>query len=284
MNEPLGRRGIHAMSKQIVQFCTERDLPELFRCFADWYPFNPRLRERDYFDWQFKHAPRRLAAAEYDFLILRDDDGIVGCLGFTGFEFAGDGRNDVGGWTHNWYAANQREGGLTLLGRFMELADNRFIIRFNENTAKVLSMLRVPMTAAIPRWWAAIDPAAVAALFEFDRHDSAILARSAEALPEIDDSAGVDPVHRFDPSEEFFLSHLGYDIGHARRTGRYLNWRYFAIPRHRYHAIRCEDEYAVFRLEPVSGTDVSVIRILEWTFGAKSSSRALSWMLRETEK
>jgi len=263
------------MSGQGVEFCREQDLPELFERFADWYRFNPRMRERDYFDWQFKHAPHRLADSEYDFLILREGGAIKGCLGFTGFEFEHEGRTATGGWTHNWYAQDRRDGGLALLLRFMELVDNRFIIRFNDNTARVFSLLKVPMVAALPRWWAAIDAEACLDLFKFGKQDARVILQSAGDLP-TSGGGGEQEIAQFDPSDDFSISHYGRDIARAKRTGHYLNWRYFDIPRHNYRAIRSAGQFAIFRVEPVMGSSVSVIRILEWTFDAALTPRALA--------
>jgi len=271
------------MSKQTVEFCTARDLPELFSRFADWYRFNPRMRERDYFDWQFKSAPKRLADAEYDFLILRESGEIRGCLGFTGFEFELGDRLATGGWTHNWYAHDQRDGGLALLLRFMELVDNRFSIRFNENTARVFSLLKVPMVPALPRWWAAIDADACTTLFQFDQRDTAEVRRSSGMLHKLV-SEPCEAIVRFDPASDFSLAHYGSRIGYAKRTGHYLNWRYFDIPRHNYRGIKIADQFAVFRVEPVMDSDFSVIRILEWTFDVTRAPSAVASIVGMTEK
>jgi hypothetical protein len=267
------------MSTQRVDFCQASDLPELFERFAEWYRFNPRMRERDYFDWQFKHAPTRLAEGEFDFLVLRENDEIVGCLGFTGFEFRSDGAINIGGWTHNWYAPDRRDGGLTLMFRFMELVDNRFIFRFNENTARVFSLLRVPMIAAVPRWWAATNADHAADLFQLEAGDRAIVSRSATSMKQIDGKRQIHSVDRFDQNEEFALMHLAEGLNGARRTGKYLNWRYLDIPRHRYHAIRGERGMGIYRVETIMDHDVSVIRIVEWTFDDDECGAALASVL-----
>jgi hypothetical protein len=262
------------MASQTIEFCREVDLPELFACFADWCRFNPRLQERDYFDWQFKYTPTRISSDEYDFLILRDGGRIRGCLGFTGFELNLHGR--IGGWTQNWYADGQRDGGLAVLLRFMELVDNRFIIRFNDNTARVLSLLRVPMIPLLPRWWAALDAPACLSFFQFDGRDGDVVVRSAAAMKELGETSDAREISRFDDADHFSLAHFGSDICHAMRSGRYLNWRYFDIPRHTYRAVRSADQFTIFRIEPVKGASVSVIRILEWTFDANQSRGALA--------
>jgi hypothetical protein len=268
------------MSTQRVALCQTSDLPELFECFAEWYRFNPRMGERDYFDWQFKHAPTRLADGEFDFLVLRENEEIVGCLGFTGFEFRSGGAIKIGGWTHNWYAPDRRDGGLALMFRFMELVDNRFIFRFNENTARVFSLLRVPMIHAVLRWWAVTDADHAADLFQLEASDRAIVARSVAGMKRIDGTARIRSVDRFDPDEEFTLTHLAEDLNGARRTGKYLNWRYLDIPRHRYHAIRGERGMGIYRVETIMNHDVSAIRIVEWTFDDDECGAALASVLQ----
>jgi len=270
------------MAAMVVEPCTTQALPELFEKFADWYRFNPRLRERNFFDWQFKNAPTRLSDDEYDFLILRNDQGaITGCLGFAGFEFKCDGRLQTGAWTHNWYAQEQREGGLALLLRFFEIVDNRFMLRFNRNAARVFALLKIPMRAAVPRWWAVTDVNIATDLFRPDAEQRAAFARSADAMAQAEAAGDVTAVTRFNPADEFTLAHLGDGIRLPRRTGGYLNWRYFDIPRHRYRAIRSEQGFAVYRVEAVMGTDHNVLRILEWTFGKESDS-ALALIRSET--
>jgi hypothetical protein len=268
------------MSGQGVEFCQQQDLPELFACFAHWYRFNPRMQECDYFDWQFKHAPHRLADSEYDFLVLREGGSIKGCLGFTGFEFEHAGQTAIGGWTHNWYAQDQRDGGLALLLRFMELVDNRFIIRFNDNTAQVFSLLRVPMMPALPRWWAAIDAQACVGLFGFDEQDVPVITQSERTIRKLEHDSDVRAIMRFDPSESFYFSYDGVDIAGAKRSGRYLNWRYFDAPKHSYRAVTKAGQFAIFRIEPVMDSPASVIRILEWTFDSKDAASVLAWIMK----
>jgi hypothetical protein len=271
------------VASNLVEYCQRADLPELFAQFADWYKFNPRMREPDFFDWQFRNPPTRLSDCEYDFFILRNDRGrIIGCLGAVGFEFRVGDRIDIGGWTHNWYAQGHGDGGLALLGRFMELVDNRFLIRLNEMSGRILQLLRVPSLAAIPRWWATIDADRVTELFGVnDEADRAVLTRSAALFRRNQASDVVAHVARLDPDEEFLFGHLDGITGHARRSGRYLNWRYVDIPKHNYRMLRTEQGVGVYRIETVMGTDADVLRILEWTFDAKETGAALATIMRE---
>jgi len=271
------------VAKHSVETCRESDLPELFSQFADWYRFNPRMQEPEYFAWQFRDPPTRLTDAEYDFLVLRNEAGrIAGCLGMVGFEFRHRGRIATGGWTHNWHSEGQGEGGLTLLGRFMELVDNRIFVRLNEISGRVLQLLRIPMCPAIPRWWAAIDPHRVAELAGMkDAADRAILACSAERFRANAAAPRAQLVARLAPDEEFRLEHFDGLEGHVRRTGRYLNWRYLDIPKHDYRIVRSERAFGVYRIETVMGADVGIIRLLEWTFPAEETGGALATVMAE---
>jgi hypothetical protein len=271
------------MVKHLVEFCVERDLPELFELFAEWYKFNPRMREREFFDWQFRDTPNKFGEGEYDFLILRDQsERIVGCLGFVGFEFRLGNRIDIGGWTHNWHADRQGEGGLVLLGRFMEMVPNRFLLRLNDKSASIARMLRIPILPTLPRFWAAIDADRVAELFALsDSADRAILQRSSECFWRNMAAPAAKRVSRLDSEDEFLFEHLGGVSNYVRRSGRYLNWRYIDIPKHAYRIVRTDKSVGVYRIETVMGAEASVIRILEWTFGPEEAAGALTTVMAE---
>jgi hypothetical protein len=266
--------------KHVVEPCRSSDLPELFELFGQWYKFNPRMREREFFDWQFRDTPQRLSDAEYDFLVLRADDGrIVGCLGFVGFEFWHGGQIKVGGWTHNWYAEGQAGGGLDLLMRFMALVDHRFLVRLSDKSQEVSKLLKIPLLPAIPRWWAAIDALQVAKLFGLnDPSDQAIAIRSADLFRRNDAPVAARRVGRLDPEVEFCLDG-GRKTSGVRRTGRYLNWRYVDIPKHDYRVIRTDRGLGVYRVETVMGTEATVIRLLEWTFDTEETAGALATVM-----
>jgi hypothetical protein len=267
--------------RSTVEFCRGDDLPELFAKFATWYAFNPRMREPDYFAWQFRDCPVRLGAGEYDFLVLRNAAGAVsGCLGFAGFEFLSDGLLRTGGWTHNWYVAGQPDGGLALLFRFMELVDHRFLIRLSGDSAAVTNLLRIPLLPAISRWWAVVDARRAIDLFKVeDTGDRAILQASATALSASLRAPAFAFVDRFDKHCEFAFADWPTVSAYARRTASYLNWRYIDIPQHKYRVIRSEQAFAVYRIEQVMGTDASVLRLLEWNFGPAEAAAALSTIL-----
>jgi hypothetical protein len=242
------------------------------------------MQERAFFDWQFRDTPNRLAEGEYDFLVLRNDQTrIVGCLGFVGFEFRIEDRIEIGGWTHNWYAPELGDGGLALLGAFMKFVPNRFLLRLNDNSGQVVKLLRIPFLPTIPRLWAVLDEDRASDLFGMsDNADRLVLHRSAKCFRRNAAAPIARRVLRLEPEQEFLLGHLGKTTGYARRTGRYLNWRYVEIPKHDYRIIRTDQAVGVYRVEKIMGTDVSVIRMLEWTFGATETAGAITTVLAET--
>ena len=54
---------------KIIRPCEEKDIHPLFEIFKTVYQFNPRLREQDYFDWQYKNTPFS-DGKDYTFWIL----------------------------------------------------------------------------------------------------------------------------------------------------------------------------------------------------------------------
>lgn len=276
------------MTTATVDFVQEADLPELFALFAQWYPGNPRFQEKDYFDWQYRDAPIRVSDSAYDCLVLRQDDGrITGCLGVSGCAFQVDDQPLIGAFAQNWYAKNQRGGGLMLFNRFLELTDHRFLIRMAAASIGIASAYRMPVLPALPRFWAVLDAAALAdAPFGVNgAADRAVLARSAAALAEARTATARFPIAtRLDPDHEFGLAGREWQVaGHIRRTGRYLNWRYLDIPRHNYALIHSDTGFAAYLVEPVMHTEVSVIRLLDWTFSADETAAALASILIQTE-
>jgi hypothetical protein len=269
------------MARPAIEFCSAADLPELFSLFKTWYAFNPRMQEADYFAWQFRDCPVRLGDGTYDFLIARGSAGeIVGCLGCVGFEFRRGNTIEIGGWSHNWRVAEGYGGGMALLSRFMELADNRFYLRLNEASGRIVSLLRVPMIPAMPRWWAVVDAAHAQDVFQMtEPADRVVLGLSARLLGALKAREHAESVIRLDPDEEFGFSHYAAIDGWVRRSGRYLNWRYLDIPKHDYKIVRTEHAFAVYRIETIKGTDASTIHLMEWSFGPEETPMALATIM-----
>ena len=84
---------IKTRSKEIRQ-CQSDDVPQLLEHLKSIYEFNPRLYERDYFDWQFKNIPFG-SNDEYTFMILWEAEEIKGFLGYNPIQFYFQGRWEV---------------------------------------------------------------------------------------------------------------------------------------------------------------------------------------------
>ncbi|GAI51696.1 unnamed protein product, partial [marine sediment metagenome] len=67
--------------KEVLQKCREEDIPMLFELFKTVYRFNPRLKERDYFDWQFKDNPFN-NHKDYTFWIMWEENTIKGFISY----------------------------------------------------------------------------------------------------------------------------------------------------------------------------------------------------------
>ena len=267
----------------VIANCTTSDLPELFDRFAEWYRYNPRLTERDYFDWQYRNTPWRRSPDGYDLLLLREGGRIVGSLGYVAFELRQGDVVSEAAWPLTWYCESGRGGGLRLFGRYFEMFDNRLITRFSDVTGEILAAFRIPYLQSMPRWWAAVDGRRVGSVCGLDEPgDREVLAGSQAALGRIGRGAWFDFVDRLDDDEEFGWSHLPGVVNGCRRSGRYLNWRYFAIPRHNYRMMRSDRAFAVYRVEPIMHHDGSVVRIVEWTFGDRDGEAALATLLADT--
>lgn len=264
--------------RPVVDYCRKSDLPELFEKFKKWYAFNPRMVETAYFEWQFRDSPIRLSDQDFDFLILREASGeITGCLGFSAFEFRFNNDVYVGAWTHNWYSSGQRDGGLALLSKFMELAERRFFLRLNDNSKAVFNLLRIPMLTKLPRWWAVVDFKKASSIFQIENiSDLDLMVRSETLLRNTKNGKAIWESDRFDSSDDFLPSNSQNIKGFAKRSGSYLNWRYIDIPEHNYRIIRNDNAFAVFRLETIMGTQSSVMRLMEWTFGIEDSEHAVA--------
>ena len=265
-----------------ISACVAADLPELMERFSIWYRHNPRMVETDYFNWQFRDAPHRRLDGEYDFWVLRENGRITGSLGFIGFELRQGETVSSAGWPVAWQCETQLGGGLHLYSKFMQLFDNRLTTRFSETTQRLYEMYNIPFIRTIPRWCAAKDAGAIAAICEMPFGDIDILKESADLLNGVERSDPFKFVDRLDDEAEFRTSHFSDVENGCRRSGLYLNWRYLDIPKHDYRMFCSERGFAVYRTEQIMDHEQSAIRIVEWTFGAEETEQALATLLTDT--
>ena len=266
-----------------VRDATPDDLPQLFDLFRQAYPSNPRMLETDYFTWQFARAPGTERHGERTFMVQEGADGICGCFGFVPVEFRHPGGLDWGAWTQNWYSTIGGGGGMALLNEFFRRVDNRFLLRLSTISEAICRVYRMPILPRLPRWWAAVDAAAVIGQFGFDRpEDRLLIEQSASRLARSLDGPPLTRIKRFDSGAEWRPDMIWPQISsYCRRSADYLNWRYLDAPRHDYRAFVEGEQLAVYRAEQITGSDYSVLRLLEWTFAPADSGRALAGILAD---
>ena len=264
----------------MIRRCSAEDIPQLQHLFATVYRSNPRLQERDYVDWQFRDNPYN-RTEDYTLFCSWEGSSINGFVGYTPVQFQHEDRTFDGCWIEKWYAEAGTVG-IELLGRVMSLYDHRFMSGVSADAVRVYEQYRIPILSEMPRSVGIIDHAKFAARFEIQANDSLerMLAGSI-VLNGLVDVTGIQHLDRFDPNAEFRFDRWSAVKGCGRRTGAYLNWRYFQIPRHNYRAISGEGgQFAVYRIETIKGFEESVIRILEWNFSGVWAERAIGAILQ----
>jgi hypothetical protein len=115
--------------------------------------------------------------------------------------------------------------------------------------------------------------------------DKKILTASQAQLLSLKSAAEVNFVHHFEDEEDFTFDHWPEIIGYSRRLGRFLNWRYFEIPRHNYKALRSPNgQFAVYRIETIKDHTETVLRILEWNLAGPSAVSAMKMIVDDARE
>ncbi len=91
---------------EIVRKCRIDDIPQLMKLFKQIYLYNPRLLEKDYFDWQFKKDGTHLNDQDYNLLVAEQDSKIMGFLGYVPVEVFYQGQLGRGCWPQNWLSSD----------------------------------------------------------------------------------------------------------------------------------------------------------------------------------
>ena len=264
----------------MIRRCLRSEIPQLIQQFALAYPKNPRLQERDFIDWQFRDNPLN-RSGEYLLFCSWEGSSINGFVGYLPVQVWYDGSRVDGCWIEVWHAERGAVG-MGLLGEVMSLYDLRFMAGVTPEAATIYEAYKIPMVHPLPRWIGFIDPEAVASRFGVDGPGRELMFASSEALGTECDTSEIRPCVRFESTDEFRFDKRGEVKGFASRTGDYLNWRYFDIPRHNYRAIRGPDEqFAVYRVEKIKWHEESVLRILEWNFSGESVGGAVRTILED---
>ena len=265
-----------------IERCSLEDIPALFELFGEVYKHNPRLQEIDYFNWQFLENPYH-QEDEYSFWVERHNSQITGFLGYSPLEFVYRGNISMGCWTYNWYSSHSNGAGLKLMYKLWEQFDNRFYIGLSEASVNVYNYLRVPLLKKMPRWIGIIDSKKAVSLFDIGKKDTKEKFLSSEnTINRSNGITDISPVSIFDTSIEYSFDNWSNLEGYVRRTGEFLNWRYFKIPGHNYKAIIGGDNsFAVYRIEKIMGREESVIKIIDWNFNADLAENALAYIAGE---
>lgn len=261
---------------------SETDWPALRGVFSEVYRANPRLQERDYFEWQYGGQPGG-DGPDYTFLILEEGGRIEGFVGYVPASFYCDGEIVDGCWVQNWYSSRGGGVGLVPLMQVMKDWDRRFMIGVSSSAISIYELYRIPILSEIPRWIGVLDPERLCELLDLtDATDRRRMDSSRERLRGYRDVAGISSCRRFDPEDSFDFAKFPRLRGYTHRSGSFLNWRYFDIPRHDYRALRDEDGgFAIYRTEVITGYDDRVVRILEWNFSGDAAARAWSKIAAE---
>ena len=270
------------MADSVVRRCTGGDIEQLMQLFERTYRHNPRLWEADYFDWQFKGGPFATDDS-YNILLVEANSRISSFIGYVPIEYRCGPEVHRGCWPQNWACMGKDYSGLTVLSALMADYDNLFYSGLAPDTVKIFKMFNVPILMQMPRWIGILDARRTSRLFNLsDSTDQELLHRSQAELVGQHRGGAVTRCDRFEPTEEFTFDHWQDIDGYCRRTGAWLNWRYFDIPRHNYRGLKDSDgQFAVYRIESIAGREEAVVRLLEWTFCGRSVSDAMATIVQD---
>ena len=164
--------------------------------------------------------------------------------------------------------------------------DNRFMLGSTKKATTFYQAYHIPTLHALPRWIGVLEPQICKDLFKItSKADQKLLAGIQNLFGNEENTQGIYRYDRFLPDEEFFFDQWGKISCFIRRTGQYLNWRYFDIPMHNYHCIRCNDEqFVIYRIESIMHHDETLIRIIEWNVTGAAAKKALAFLIEEGKK
>ncbi|MBI2570585.1 MAG: hypothetical protein HYV63_26585 [Candidatus Schekmanbacteria bacterium] len=248
-----------------IDRCASADIAEVAAFFRIAFPFNPRLQEQDYLDWQFRDTPFR-DSDDYNIFVLHRDGAIRGVMAYVPVMLRLGQREVVACWTANWHAPGQGVHGLRLLAEVNRVSDFRLHVGLTERSLTIYRRMSMPCLESMDRWLlplnleAVLDIAGVAG-----GADAARLAESSQhAQP--GDGGAVEHLDELPADRQIAFDHWpDLDCGVSRRTD-FVNWRYVQIPRHHYKILRGDEEqFAVIRFETIAGRNFGICRLLEWT-------------------
>lgn len=258
-----------------ISYFEDSDFIKLKNIFKEVYAHNPRMLEKEYFDWQFKENPYSYEPGKHNFIITRQGDKIDGFVGIIPFKLKYKEEIFIAGDVTNWFA---KDSGFLLLSEVFKRYDYRTYFAITDRALDLYRRLKVPILEKIPRYLAVVNKQTADFFSITDNELRKKLLLSSNKIDSITNCEGMEEIKSFEDDKTYpfvWKSAEGYRL----MEGKYLNWRYVKIPSHAYKVIiNASNEFAVFRKEFIKGTDYEVIRILEWNFSSASSGKAIGFI------
>lgn len=239
---------------------------------ADWdaltpllrkvYPSNPRLVEKDFFDWLYRGA-----SGEYHFWLFQKNGQITSFFAENPLPAMQDGQPALGAWPSLWWGTNTEQA-VSVFLHTMEKYHPRIYVGMAPISVRFTRALGMAIQERMPRWVAVLDSECVASFCDGDEHISGLLRESADRLVTLPtDDAAIREITEFDDDFEAMPSTFYPPVSSfIRRQGTFLNWRYMRMPRHNYRAMLDSESgsLVIFRIEAVKDRTYSVLRMVEW--------------------
>lgn len=248
--------------------------------------------------WQHRRTNGRPGLS---IVAARDSDGqITGLLGAIDAPFRLGGEICEGAWLTTWVVPEEHRSsgvGLRLLGKVLRETDGVVAtVGGNRTTMRLLGGLGFETCASVPRYVRIVSDDRLGGLLEAAGPDYPEGARAAwrknsrVPLRGAQDLAAVSPWteqlgKRWDAT---WKGSLGPTLPGTERDSRFLRWRYLEHPRFAYTVLFAVDPTGaeprgllVFRVQPVSGVEIPVVRVVELLADDEAAGQALLGRLEE---
>lgn len=258
-----------------VRWCAEEDLPAVRALIAEHLdPQHVFTRDDALLRWQFAGPdPVRDTPS---ILLAWDDDELVAMQGLIPVGLVHHGEVLSGAWMCNLLASprgRERGAGLAvMLAATRQGFDGTWVMGLNDEVAKLLGAARFSVLPSVPRHLATTAPDRLAELLVLaghatsEAHDAA--QRLTAAVVPTAPGLAFEAVEAIPGDWDPWWRERSRTLAGTDRTAAHLTWRYLAHPRYAYRATLVRSGgavagLAVHRIEPVGGTDLSVLRIVE---------------------
>jgi predicted N-acetyltransferase YhbS len=242
-----------------IEWLERSRIPELQRFIeADWRGGHVLARDAELLAWQHRRRedPDRLAV-----LVAEDEGKLLGMLGFVEVDACVLEERVRGGWMTNWLVVPEARGrrlGLALVEAALGAA-YEFIGALAANSATEHILGRYGFsTSGMHRWVRVFDVEALRRLLNGRPVPDAAWAAWGQTQ-RLSTESGSEPQTSTVPV-------LGVA---ACRDAAFLQWRYAEHPVFRYEVLRDSAGFAAYRIEQVRDSDVSVMRIVDFTGGSE---------------